>query len=118
MDCPSCGFHNPEGMNFCGKCASPLSLHCPQCGFENPPGFVFCGKCATALIDQTPSPIPTQTTQQEVIQEIQPTPLESPPPEPPTPDAERRQLTVMFSDLVDSTKLSGQLDPEDYREVL
>jgi class 3 adenylate cyclase len=25
---------------------------------------------------------------------------------------------VMFSDLVDSTKLSGQLDPEDYREVL
>jgi class 3 adenylate cyclase len=24
----------------------------------------------------------------------------------------------MFSDLVDSTKLSGQLDPEDYREVL
>ena len=35
-----------------------------------------------------------------------------------TPDAERRQLTVMFCDLVDSTKLSSQLDPEDYREVI
>src|SRR5262249_47674724 len=35
-----------------------------------------------------------------------------------TPDAERRQLTVMFCDLVDSTKLSSQLDPEDYREVV
>ena len=33
-----------------------------------------------------------------------------------TPEAERRQLTVMFCDLVDSTKLSSQLDPEDYRK--
>jgi TOMM system kinase/cyclase fusion protein len=33
-------------------------------------------------------------------------------------DAERRQLTVMFCDLVDSTTLSGQLDPEDLREVV
>jgi class 3 adenylate cyclase len=36
----------------------------------------------------------------------------------PTPDAERRQLTVMFCDLVDSTALSGQLDPEEYRDVV
>jgi class 3 adenylate cyclase len=34
------------------------------------------------------------------------------------PDAERRQLTVMFCDLVDATRLSGQLDPEDLREVV
>src|SRR5262249_16165433 len=34
------------------------------------------------------------------------------------PDAERRQLTVMFCDLVDSTALSGQLDPEDLRKVV
>src|SRR3989441_11618258 len=34
------------------------------------------------------------------------------------PEAERRQLTVKFCDLVDSTKLSGQLDPEEYREVV
>jgi class 3 adenylate cyclase len=33
-------------------------------------------------------------------------------------DAERRQLTVMFCDLVDSTKLSSQLDPEDWRDVV
>jgi class 3 adenylate cyclase/predicted ATPase len=44
------------------------------------------------------------------------------PPAPPTallsPDAERRQLTVMFCDLADSTHLSGQLDPEDLRQVV
>ena len=34
------------------------------------------------------------------------------------PDAERRQLTVMFCDLVGSTALSRQLDPEDFREVV
>src|SRR5215470_3489088 len=32
--------------------------------------------------------------------------------------AERRQLTVMFCDLVGSTTLSEQLDPEEYREVV
>jgi class 3 adenylate cyclase/predicted ATPase len=46
---------------------------------------------------------------------------------PPTPvatdptrrdDAERRQLTVMFTDLVGSTALSTQLDPEDMRSVI
>jgi class 3 adenylate cyclase len=37
---------------------------------------------------------------------------------PPTPDAERRQLTVMFCDLVESTKLASQLDPEDWRDVV
>ena len=34
------------------------------------------------------------------------------------PEAERRQLTVMFCDLADSTKLAQQLDPEDLREVI
>ncbi len=34
------------------------------------------------------------------------------------PDAERRQLTVMFCDLADSTRLSSQLDPEELREVI
>jgi class 3 adenylate cyclase len=34
------------------------------------------------------------------------------------PAAERRQLTVMFCDLVGSTELAGRLDPEDLREVI
>src|SRR5215831_671428 len=33
-------------------------------------------------------------------------------------EAERRQLTVLFCDLVDSTALASQLDPEDLREVV
>jgi class 3 adenylate cyclase/predicted ATPase len=41
----------------------------------------------------------------------------APTPAPPI-NAERRQLTVMFCDLVGSTELSGRLDPEDLREVI
>src|ERR1700741_2782674 len=40
-------------------------------------------------------------------------------PEPkPRDDAERRQLTVMFTDLVGSTSLSARLDPEDLRFII
>ena len=53
---------------------------------------------------------------------VSPTSL-SPLPVPPSvapapPEAERRQLTVLFCDLVDSTVLASQLDPEDLREVV
>jgi class 3 adenylate cyclase len=47
-------------------------------------------------------------------QEVSPAPLTPAP----LPEAERRQLTVLFCDVVDSTTLSRQLDPEDYREVV
>src|SRR3984893_10982050 len=36
----------------------------------------------------------------------------------PTETAERRQITVVFCDLVDSTKLAGRLDTEDFRSVI
>jgi class 3 adenylate cyclase len=36
----------------------------------------------------------------------------------PQDSAERRQVTVMFSDLVGSTALSARMDPEDLREVI
>jgi class 3 adenylate cyclase/predicted ATPase len=36
----------------------------------------------------------------------------------PRDTAERRQVTVMFSDLVGSTALSGRMDPEDLREII
>ena len=48
---------------------------------------------------------------------ITPAPL-APQPTRSAPEAERRQLTVMFCDLVGSTDLSGRLDPEDLREVI
>src|SRR5207342_920604 len=45
----------------------------------------------------------------------EPTPAAEPKPQ---DTAERRQVTVMFSDLVGSTALSASMDPEDLREVI
>jgi TOMM system kinase/cyclase fusion protein len=61
---------------------------------------------------------PVQSIQLPPLQQDQPAKIALPPTTPPTSEAERRQLTVMFCDLVDSTALSGQLDPEDLREVI
>jgi class 3 adenylate cyclase len=61
----------------------------------------------------TPPSIPSPAPQAD-----SPTPLPPSPVEPHPPDAERRQLTVMFCDLVDSTTLASQLDPEELREVV
>lgn len=50
------------------------------------------------------------------VARLTPTPLSSPRVK--RAGAERRNLTVMFCDMVGSTKLSGEMDPEDYREVV
>jgi len=63
------------------------------------------------------SPPPSRTLLPD-IQEPHLPPRSSAPDVQRAPEAERRQLTVMFCDLVDSTTLSSQLDPEEYREVV
>ena len=76
-------------------------------------GRVLVWTGGTSSAPTTSSPVPPPATS-----DISPTQGEAAPIAPPTPDAERRQLTVMFCDLVDSTVLASQLDPEDLREVV
>src|SRR5262249_27128932 len=102
-------------MNFCGKCGAALALRCLQCDFDNPPGFAFCGKCGASLSAQPKPPVSDSTFQVPASH--------LPGPKHQTFDprqaaGDRRQLTVMFCDLVGSTTLSEQLDPEELREVV
>jgi predicted ATPase/class 3 adenylate cyclase len=78
-------------MKFCGQCAAALSLRCAQCGIDNPPGFAFCGQCGTSFIAEQK--------------------------EKGGSEAERRHLTVMFCDPVDSVARSQRLDPEEVSEI-
>jgi class 3 adenylate cyclase len=57
-------------------------------------------------------------TLQPTPQEAHATPIALPAAVASPSGAERRQLTVMFCDVVDSTALSHRLDPEDYRDVI
>ena len=110
--CPSCGFDSHEGMKFCGDCGGSLTKNvCPQCRFENPPRFKFCGQCGTSLRIATQSAPSVQIANAVSVAEPAPTPRT-------TNEAERRQLTVMFCDLIGSTALSERLDPEELREVV
>ena len=73
-------------------------MQCPKCLFDNPLEALFCMKCGKRLVAKE-------------------TPAEAPREDAP-PESERRQLTVMFCDLVGSTALSEQLDPEELQEVV
>src|SRR5262245_26770960 len=81
---------------------------------ENGRVLVWAGNTAETSAAASP---PAQPTPQPATQAPAP-PDERPSAAPRTPEAERRQLTVMFCDLADSTKLSSQLDPEDWRDVV
>jgi class 3 adenylate cyclase/predicted ATPase len=65
-----------------------------------------------------PTVTPSQPPQPPTNEADQAAHVKSPSAEPRPPDAERRQPTVLFCDLVGSTQLSGQLDPEDLRAVV
>jgi len=62
-------------------------------------------------------PVP-QPPLQPATPDVSPAQGEASPALPLAPEAERRQLTVLFCDLVDSTALASQLDPEDLRAVV
>ena len=109
MQCSQCQQENPEGARFCNACGAKLESACPECAHVNPPESRFCNACGHNL---TAAPQSDQPETQQATQ-VEPSPRA-----PATPDAERRQLTVMFCDLADSTELSGQLDPEDLRDVI
>ena len=69
-------------------------------------------------VPQTQTP-PALQPELQLIRQADSFPQNAFPRMPPWPqEAERRQLTVLFCDLADSTRLAGQLDPEDLREVV
>src|SRR5215468_1773647 len=76
-------------------------------------GRVLVWTGGTSSAPTTASPVP-----QPAMPAVSPARSVAAPIAPPTPEAERRQLTVMFCDLVDSTRLSSQLDPEEYRDMV
>ena len=104
--CPNCASDIAADSRFCPQCGAAQALTCAACGHANAAGSKFCAECGAKLggaAAAAPSPPPALAPQ--------PAPR-------PQNAAERRQLTVMFCDLVGSTALSTQLDPEDLGEVI
>jgi class 3 adenylate cyclase/tetratricopeptide (TPR) repeat protein len=102
MRCSSCDFENATGKKFCIRCGIAFGVPCPKCGSENPPVSSFCGDCGAALSQPT-------TTPQFAEGVAKPHEVH---------EGERRHLTVLFCDLVGSTKIASHLDPEAWREIV
>src|SRR5215510_16005791 len=118
MDCPRCQVENREGARFCRECGALLGVVCSSCGAKVQAGSKFCDSCGTPLA-VVPRPEPERarlypiqgaTAEGSVIEIAVASKVPA--------EAERRQLTVLFCDLVGSTQLSTQLDPEDLRAVV
>jgi class 3 adenylate cyclase/tetratricopeptide (TPR) repeat protein len=97
MRCSNCGSDNSTGKKFCGDCGAPLENHCPKCGAQNPAGQRFCGDCGASLDAATP--VAAEPHYGDL-------------------SGERRHLTVLFCDLVNSMSIAAQLDPEEWREMV
>jgi len=104
MKCASCGCATRDGQRFCEACGAALEKKCPGCGATASPVARFCGTCGATFSADAPAPAPVAT------QAAAP-PLKR-------NEGERRQLTVLFADVVGATTLSGRVDPEALRALL
>ena len=97
--CSNCGTPNEGGRKFCAECGHGLGVACKVCGTLNPASVKFCGECGSPMQADaaTAGTAPRAATE---------------------PTAERRLVSVMFTDLVGFTTASEGRDAEETRELL
>ena len=86
MKCPKCQFENRDGIKFCEQCGAAMEVECPNCGAILPLGVKFCGECGNRI------DLEVEITEPSIA-------------------SERKQVTVLFSDLSGFTAMSERLDP-------
>ena len=120
MQCARCQAENPPESPSCSHCGTQLLQRCPQCQEPLPLTAKFCILCGHPLGSTLPVAAASALTPELEAQPLATDPVSASQPSLPSSqeEAERRQLTVMFCDLVGSTALSVQLDPEDFHDVV
>jgi hypothetical protein len=112
---------NPDTRKFRRECGAKLTLICSECGVENLPGDKFRGECGQKL------PIPSEAAPKDLsfdeklekIQRYLPTGLtEKILSQQDKIEDERKQVTVMFCDMVGFTALSKQIGPEEAYTII
>jgi class 3 adenylate cyclase len=116
MRCPHCRHENRGGARFCGACGASLEagIACARCTALNPPHQKFCDACGEVLSPSVGAPAPARDarayTPRHLVEKILTTrgALEG----------ERKQVSVLFADVVDSMRLAEGLDAEEWHRIL
>jgi class 3 adenylate cyclase/tetratricopeptide (TPR) repeat protein len=123
MECPACSHPNRPDARFCGECGESLeeAPECPACGAANPAGQKFCDHCGERL--EGGGADADSAAAVPYLPEAE---------RPPTPEhlarkiradagaleGERKQVTVMFADVIGSMEHAERSDPEAWRAVM
>ena len=122
MGCPSCGAENRATAPGSARSAErALAGRCPACGHEvNAPDEQFCGACGGRLGGAaTGRPVAAGTATPLARRRTRPRHLaEKILASRAALEGERKQVTVLFADVVGSTELIRDLDPEEAQALL
>jgi class 3 adenylate cyclase/tetratricopeptide (TPR) repeat protein len=105
--CPRCGQENPDGARFCVHCGGQLAISCPGCGAALPADARFCPECGRAV---AAAPSPADYTPAYIREQILAVRG--------AVEGERKQVSVLFCDIVASSALAAELGPEEYHLVI
>jgi class 3 adenylate cyclase len=114
MQCQLCQHENHAAARFCGACGHALRVRCADCGTDNAPDNHFCDSCGTSMLVPT-SPgslhaIPRAYTPGHLSEKILTSPSAR--------EGERKQVTVLFCDMVNSTQLAQRLGADAMHKLL
>jgi predicted ATPase/class 3 adenylate cyclase len=105
--CLRCKQENPREARFCLHCGAAIGGECKDCGAALPEGSKFCPECGHA-VEATPPP--ASYTPRHLSDEI--LAVRS------SIEGERKQVTVLFCDIVRSASLAADLGAEGYHRVV
>ena len=111
--CAVCDAENPVTARFCSACGTTLGARCRSCGAPSIRGARFCGDCGAALETSEPEPAPPSAVGREGSTKGAGSAAAGRT----TPIAERRQVSILFADLVDFTGFAEGRDPEEVRDL-
>ncbi len=110
MQCPRCQHQNPPQAQFCLECDARLALTCAKCRAELPGSAKFCPECGEPVARQTESPSPDSYTPKHLAEKILTSKSAL--------EGERKQVTVLFCDIADSTTIAERVGADAMHRLL